>query len=200
MFSEGSPDFLRTTYANDIMVSYLTGEIKRSSRASAIVSKMFTPSYSGEPNSVMCVNFGSITEQTPQQMLQFAWDIANSKQPFLWIIRPAVGGCESRVLPPEFLAETRGRGNLASWCPQEKILKHPSIGGFASHIGWKSMLESRDQVEKLVRDLMEGERATEMKKKMEWKAKEEAAAWPGGSSSLNFEKLPGDILRENNGF
>lgn len=95
-----------------------------------------------EPNSVTCVNFGSITVQTPQQMLQFAWDLANSIQPFLWIIRPVVGGCESRVLPPEFLAETRGRGNLASWCPQEEILKHPSIGGFASHMEWKSMLES----------------------------------------------------------
>lgn len=80
--------------------------------------------------------------QTPQQMLQFAWDLANSIQPFLWTIRPAVGGCESRVLPPEFLAETRDRGNLASWRPQEQILKHPSIGGFASHMGWKSMLES----------------------------------------------------------
>ena len=59
---------------------------------------------------------------------------------------------------------------------------------------------NRDQVEKLDRELMERERAREMKKKMEWKAKEEEAAWPGGSSCLNFEKLPGDILRGNNGF
>jgi hypothetical protein len=88
------------------------------------------------------VNFGSITVQTPQKMLQFAWGLANSKQPFLWILRPSNGGCESTILPPEFLAETKDRGNLASWCLQEQILKHPSTGGFASHMGWNSMLES----------------------------------------------------------
>jgi len=64
------------------------------------------------------------------------------QEPFLRIIRPANGGCESTILPPEFLAETKDRGNLASWCPQEQILKHPSTWSFASHMGWNSMLGS----------------------------------------------------------
>lgn len=53
----------------------------------------------------------------------------------------------------------------------------------------------RHQVRKLVRELMEGERGNEMKKKaMEWKTKAYEAASPGGSSCRNFENLLADIL------
>ena len=30
---------------------------------------------------------------------------------------------------------------FGSWCPREEILKHPSIGGFVSHMGWNSKAE-----------------------------------------------------------
>ncbi|KAI3767462.1 hypothetical protein L2E82_17590 [Cichorium intybus] len=40
---------------------------------------------SQEPNSVVYVNFGSITVMTPQQLVEFSWGLANSKQKFLWI-------------------------------------------------------------------------------------------------------------------
>jgi len=43
---------------------------------------------SKETNSVVFVNFGSITVMTPQQLIEFAWGLANSEKPFLWIIRP----------------------------------------------------------------------------------------------------------------
>jgi UDP:flavonoid glycosyltransferase YjiC (YdhE family) len=31
---------------------------------------------------------------------------------------------------------------LEGWAPQTKILEHPSIGGFVSHCGWSSVMES----------------------------------------------------------
>ncbi|KAA8538100.1 hypothetical protein F0562_027708 [Nyssa sinensis] len=97
---------------------------------------------SKEPNSVVYVNFGSVTVMTPDQLVEFAWGLANSNQSFLWIIRPDLVTGDSAILPPELVRETKERGLLASWCPQEEVLSHPSIGGFLTHSGWNSTLES----------------------------------------------------------
>lgn len=186
------------------------------------------------PNSVVYVNFGSITVMSPDQMVEFAWGLAKSKHPFLWIIRPDLVVGEKSVLPPEFMAVTRERGLLASWCPQEQVLAHPSIGGFLTHCGWNSTLESiskgvpmviwpffaeqqtncwccrakwgvgmeidndvkRDDVERLVTELMDGEKGKEMKKRaVEWKkSAEDATETPSGSSVLNLDKLVNQVL------
>ena len=54
---------------------------------------------SKESGSVVYVNFGSITVMSAEQLLEFAWGLANSEKPFLWIIRPdlVIGG--SVILP-----------------------------------------------------------------------------------------------------
>ncbi|KAL3504758.1 hypothetical protein ACH5RR_034599 [Cinchona calisaya] len=98
--------------------------------------------HSKEQNSVVYVNFGSITVMTPEQLVEFAWGLANSKQPFLWIIRPDLVSGDVAVLPPEFVEETKERCLFASWCPQEQVLGHPSVGGFLTHSGWNSTIES----------------------------------------------------------
>ncbi|KAA8536444.1 hypothetical protein F0562_028922 [Nyssa sinensis] len=188
---------------------------------------------SKQPNSVVYVNFGSTTVMTKQQLCEFAWGLANSKKTFLWIIRPDIVTGDSNILPPEFVQETKERGMLASWCPQEQVLKHPAIGGFLTHSGWNSTIESacsgvpmicwpffaeqhtncrysctewgigmeidsdvkRNEVEKLVKELMDGEKGKEMKKKaMDWKKKAEEATECGGSSQLNLDKLLNEVL------
>jgi hypothetical protein len=170
---------------------------------------------------------------TRPQLTEFGWGLANSKHPFLWIIRPDLVVGESAILPPEFLAETRDRGLIASWCPQEEVLNHPSIGGFLTHCGWNSIIESvcagvpmlcwpffgdqqlncryscnewgigmeinnganREEVGKLVRELMEGDTGKKMKKKvMEWKNLAEEATGPHGSSSINLNNLVNEVL------
>ncbi|CAA6658837.1 unnamed protein product [Spirodela intermedia] len=83
-----------------------------------------------------------ITVMTNEQLVEFAWGLADSNQDFLWIIRPDLVKGESAVLPEEFLREVEGRGLLASWCPQEKVLGHPAVVGFLTHSGWNSTLES----------------------------------------------------------
>ncbi|KAK7824703.1 7-deoxyloganetin glucosyltransferase [Quercus suber] len=192
---------------------------------------------SKEPNSVVYVNYGSITIMTPHQLIEFAWGLANSEKPFLWIIRPDLVGGNSAIVPSEFVTKTKDRGMLASWCHQEQILKHPSIGCFLTHSGWNSTLESvccgvpmiswpffaeqltncryccvewgigmeidnnvqRDEVEKLVRELMDGEKGKELKKKaMEWKIKAEDATKPSGSSYQNMDKLISEVLLAGN--
>ncbi|KAK6143695.1 hypothetical protein DH2020_024043 [Rehmannia glutinosa] len=95
-----------------------------------------------EPQSVVYVNFGSITVVTAHQLTEFAWGLANTKKPFLWIIRPDIMAGESAMLPPEFLAETKDRSMMIGWCPQEQVLNHPAIGGFLTHSGWNSTIES----------------------------------------------------------
>ncbi|KAJ8772064.1 hypothetical protein K2173_027241 [Erythroxylum novogranatense] len=96
---------------------------------------------SKEPGTIVYVNFGSVTVMTPQQLVEFAWGIANSKCSFLWIIRPDLLIGDAAIVPPEFVAETKERGFLANWCPQQQVLQHPSIGGFLTHCGWNSTIE-----------------------------------------------------------
>ncbi|EYU18465.1 hypothetical protein MIMGU_mgv1a006002mg [Erythranthe guttata] len=82
------------------------------------------------PGSVLYVNFGSITVATRQQLEEFAWGPT----------RAVEGG--GAALPPEFMAEVRDRGVVVGWAPQERVLKHPATGGFLTHCGWNSTIES----------------------------------------------------------
>ncbi|KAL3340102.1 hypothetical protein AABB24_028624 [Solanum stoloniferum] len=95
-----------------------------------------------KPNSVVYVNFGSVTVMSNEQLIEFAWGLANTKLDFLWIVRSDLVMGDSAILPHEFLAETKERGLLGGWCPQEQVLSHPSIGGFLTHCGWNSTFES----------------------------------------------------------
>ncbi|KAK9677633.1 hypothetical protein RND81_11G156900 [Saponaria officinalis] len=94
------------------------------------------------PNSVIYVNYGSLAILTKARLEEFAWGLANSKQYFLWVIRNDLISGESRILSDDYVEEIRERGLVIGWCPQEKVLKHPSVGGFLTHCGWNSTLES----------------------------------------------------------
>ncbi|CAD6260688.1 unnamed protein product [Miscanthus lutarioriparius] len=79
---------------------------------------------------------------TNEELVEFAWGLANSGHDFLWIIRPDLVNGDAAVLPPEFLEAIKGRGHLASWCPQEVVLRHEAVGVFLTHSGWNSTMES----------------------------------------------------------
>ncbi|KAK7305820.1 hypothetical protein VNO77_43732 [Canavalia gladiata] len=97
-----------------------------------------------EHNSVVYVSFGSIAAITEAEFLEIAWGLANSKQPFLWVVRPGlIHGSEwLEPLPSGFLENLRGRGCIVKWAPQEQVLSHPAVGAFWTHNGWNSTLES----------------------------------------------------------
>ncbi|KAL6959400.1 7-deoxyloganetin glucosyltransferase [Sarracenia purpurea var. burkii] len=95
-----------------------------------------------EPGSVVYVNYGSIAVMTAEQLREFAWGLANSRHPFLWIVRPDVVIGDSAALPEEFLEKIKERGRLSGWCNQEEVVAHPSVGAFLTHCGWNSVMEA----------------------------------------------------------
>eukprot|EP00252_Welwitschia_mirabilis_P017764 TRINITY_DN3942_c0_g1_i1.p1 TRINITY_DN3942_c0_g1~~TRINITY_DN3942_c0_g1_i1.p1 ORF type:complete len:285 (-),score=9.48 TRINITY_DN3942_c0_g1_i1:130-984(-) len=94
------------------------------------------------PGSVLFVSFGSITVLTQDELLEFAWGLEASNHPFLWVIRPDLLEGSSAIFPKEFVEKTRGRAHFASWVDQKRVLDHESVGGFLTHSGWNSVLES----------------------------------------------------------
>ncbi|XP_065874958.1 linamarin synthase 2-like [Euphorbia lathyris] len=95
-----------------------------------------------EPKSVVYVNYGSVAMMTSEHLKEFAQGLANSKYPFLWIIRKDIIMGDSASLPQGFLEEVSERGLLTSWCSQEKALAHPAVGVFVTHCGWNSTMEA----------------------------------------------------------
>ncbi|GKB95473.1 hypothetical protein Tco_0981610, partial [Tanacetum coccineum] len=139
---------------------------------------------------VIYVNFGSIAVMTSQKLVEFCWGLAKSNCSFLWIIRPDLVVGENAVLPHEFLAETSDRGLLASWCPQEQ---QPNCWWSCNKWGIAMEADSaakRDEIQKLVTDLMNEKREKIRKNAIDWKNKVEGACTdPFGSSMVNLEKV-----------
>ncbi|GLT55175.1 hypothetical protein SLA2020_283190 [Shorea laevis] len=94
---------------------------------------------------VIYVSFGSLVGLSRDQLLEFWHGLVKSGKPFLWVVRPdLIEGDETvgQVLPVELREGTKERGCMVGWAPQEEVLAHPAIGGFLTHSGWTSTLES----------------------------------------------------------
>ncbi|CAN6165514.1 unnamed protein product [Urochloa humidicola] len=96
------------------------------------------------PCSVIYVSFGSLAQLTRDEFTEIAWGLANSEKPFLWVVRRGlVLGVEKPEIPEGFEhALLEGRGKVVEWAPQQKVLAHSAVGGFWTHSGWNSTLES----------------------------------------------------------
>ncbi|KAD6119780.1 hypothetical protein E3N88_11051 [Mikania micrantha] len=96
------------------------------------------------PKSVVYISFGSLATMDAKLLTEMAWGLAKSNQRFLWAVRPGlVCGSEwLELLPDGFVEETRDQGLIVKWAPQKEVLAHCAVGGFWSHCGWNSCLES----------------------------------------------------------
>ncbi|KAK3434954.1 hypothetical protein EUGRSUZ_D02353 [Eucalyptus grandis] len=106
--------------------------------------------------SVVYVSFGSWGTLSYDQIQELALGLEMSEHRFLWVVRTpndiAANATYFTVysqnepfqfLPKGFLERTKGRGLvLPSWAPQAQVLAHRSTGGFLTHCGWNSTLES----------------------------------------------------------
>ncbi|KAK6243926.1 hypothetical protein QUC31_010335 [Theobroma cacao] len=105
------------------------------------------------PDSVLYVSFGSQNTISPSQMMELAKGLEESRNPFIWVIRPPFGfdmkgEFKAEWLPEGFeerMSESKQGLLVRKWAPQVEILLHKSTGAFLSHCGWNSVLESLSQ-------------------------------------------------------
>ncbi|KAE8674581.1 UDP-glycosyltransferase 86A1 [Hibiscus syriacus] len=95
------------------------------------------------PGSVLYVSFGSYAHVTRTELIEIAQGLALSKVSFLWVLRPDIVSSDVvDPLPFGFREEVNDRAMIVPWCCQNAVLAHPATGGFLTHCGWNSILES----------------------------------------------------------
>ncbi|XP_059623734.1 anthocyanidin 3-O-glucosyltransferase 5-like [Cornus florida] len=175
--------------------------------------------------SVLFVALGSGGTLSTEQLTELAWGLEMSQQRFILVARRPTDASASAAffnvgsdvndpaeyLPEGFTKRTEGVGLVVpSWVAQVAVLRHGSTGGFLSHCGWNSLLESivhgvpmiawplyaeqrmnatmlaeevgvavklvarggervigREEIERLVRLVMEGEKGKVMRRRVE---------------------------------
>ncbi|XP_023739739.1 UDP-glycosyltransferase 43 [Lactuca sativa] len=102
--------------------------------------------------SVVFLCFGSMGSLTPVQVREIAKGLERAGYRFLWALRePAKENLklpndyehlDESLFPDGFIDRTAEIGLICGWVPQVSVLAHKAIGGFVSHCGWNSILES----------------------------------------------------------
>ncbi|KAI3461396.1 hypothetical protein Pfo_018059 [Paulownia fortunei] len=93
--------------------------------------------------SVLYVSFGSYAHVAKGDLIEIANGLLQSNVDFMWVLRPdIVSSDDENSLPESFREEAGYRGMIIPWCCQTQVLAHPAIGGFLTHCGWNSILES----------------------------------------------------------
>nr|AFJ53012.1 UDP-glycosyltransferase 1 [Linum usitatissimum] len=93
--------------------------------------------------SVLYVSFGSYAHVTKSDLVEIARGIALSGVSFLWVLRDdIVSSNDPDPLIAGFREEVSDRAMIVGWCNQKEVLAHTAIGGFLTHCGWNSVLES----------------------------------------------------------
>ncbi|XP_057859841.2 linamarin synthase 1 [Cryptomeria japonica] len=94
------------------------------------------------PHSVLYVSFGSLALKSQEQLDEVALGLEQSGHAFLWVLRSDIAQGQAAVLPEGLEQRTKDRALFVKWTPQLKVLAHPSVGGFLTHSGWNSTVES----------------------------------------------------------
>ncbi|KAK7286991.1 hypothetical protein RJT34_22384 [Clitoria ternatea] len=157
-FNELEPNVIRALQEREFQSGpcvYPIGPIiqtKSSSEANGSICMAWLENQS--PNCVLYVSFGSGGTLSHEQVTELAFGLELSGHKFLWVVRaPSNYGASAyfsgqnedplEYLPNGFLERTKDQGLVVpSWAPQVEVLGHGSVGGFLSHCGWSSTLES----------------------------------------------------------
>lgn len=129
---------------NTIQPNYAVGPISFSKNLSAytVCRSLWSESdcsgwlQSKPPDSVLYVSFGSFLQASKKSVEEIAHGLLLSQVSFIWVVR------EDADLPSGFRDEIKERGMIVPWCDQIRVLSNPAVGGFLTHCGWNSVLES----------------------------------------------------------
>ncbi|KAH9671459.1 UDP-glycosyltransferase 73C3 [Citrus sinensis] len=81
----------------------------------------------------------SLCEFAESQLLEIALGLESSNICFIWVIKSDA----FLLLDKDFEERVKDRELIIKgWAPQVLILNHPAVGGFMTHCGWNSVLES----------------------------------------------------------
>ncbi|KAF7147607.1 hypothetical protein RHSIM_Rhsim03G0028200 [Rhododendron simsii] len=85
--------------------------------------------------SVLYVSLGSFLSPSTDQMKELSSGLRASGARYLWIVRADQESSFGAACCEE-------KGFTAPWCDQLRVLCHRSVGGFLTHCGWNSTMES----------------------------------------------------------
>ena len=105
------------------------------------------------PARVLYDSFSSEVGPSDEELRELALGLEAAQKPFIWVLQnhhppPHDQGSKEGergeyLLPEGFEDRIEGLGLIIrGWAPQLLILSHPSTGGFLSHCGWNSAVES----------------------------------------------------------
>ncbi|XP_022762349.1 scopoletin glucosyltransferase-like [Durio zibethinus] len=95
-------------------------------------------------NSVLYICFGSLSCFSAAQLYEIAKGLEASGQDFIWVVEKKMNKEDKeKWLPEGFEERMEGKGLIIrGWAPQVLILDHEAVGGFMTHCGWNSTMES----------------------------------------------------------
>nr|AZL90047.1 UDP-glycosyltransferase [Strobilanthes cusia] len=100
---------------------------------------------SKSPGSVLYISFGSLVQIPKQVMEEIAYGLVLSGVNFIWVVRTGLvshGDQDNNVLPDGYEDAIKDQGLLIPWCNQLNVLSNPAVGGFLTHCGRNSIVES----------------------------------------------------------
>ncbi|KAK9275198.1 hypothetical protein L1049_022459 [Liquidambar formosana] len=164
-----------------------------------------------KPTSVIYISFGTQAYLSDADLNEVGLGLKMSGHEFLWVVKSQTWS------PPDELEERlKGTGLIVrDWVDQQRILAHNAVGGFLSHCGWNSVMQSLSMGVPLlvlpmnaeqplnakqaicdgVRELMSGEEGKKVREKAEdlGRAAQQAVK-EGGSSYKSLTEMI-DILQ-----